>query len=168
MPGMVDVEIEVDSSEVTALLSRLNTALDPVAMGAWLGVKIGPYIRQRAAARFAGEGDDVVGAWAPLEESTWAFREKQHFPPRHPINKRTGELEDYILNGGEDIRVSTLTATLIMPGDPPGNKEFLDKVKTAQMGRDYPKTVKRPVMGMNENDLLFVLEALSLHIAGMP
>jgi hypothetical protein len=50
-----------------------------------------------------------------------------------------------------------------MPGDTPTG-ELAEKVKTAQQGKDNPRTVPRPVLGMNEVDLAFVLEGLSFFI----
>lgn len=165
--GFVDIEIGVEDKDLMRAMLDLDTALDPNAVARWMGAVVGPYLQKRSTDRFRAEGDDVVGAWQPLREATWAWREKQNVPPRHPINRRTGELEDYITGGTGWVLPHTLGATLRTPAKPPSNKELRDKVETAQIGRDQPRTVPRPVMGMNEQDLTFVLEALALHIAGV-
>lgn len=165
--AVVDVTMEGDDRQVARMLARLNTTLDPVSLGFWLDTKVDPWVRRRASERFAKEGDDVSGAWAPLKPATARFRQNHPqgpFPPFHPINKRTGELERYITQSDNEVRITTGSAHLIMPGTPPRG-ELKKKVTTAQAGKPYPKTVARPVMGLNERDLLAVLTDLSLFIS---
>lgn len=163
--GSMIISIIGDDAGVQAMLNRLNTALNPAAIATFLGAQIGPYIRERAQQRFKGEGDDVVGRWSPLKQATQAIRESQGFGAAHPINRRMGELEEYITHSRDAIAVHALGATMTYPGQRPQG-ELKEKVTTAQMGRTKPKTVPRPVLGMNERDLEYILTALAFHIQG--
>lgn len=162
--AFVEVLMEGDDKQVMRMLERLNTTLQPASIGSWLGMKVDPWIRQRARERFQKEGDDVSGPWAPLKASTQRMRVQQGYGPSHPINRRTGELENYITGGPNRISISTIGATLTTPGRPPSG-ELKTKVETAQHGKVMPSTVARPVMGVNEKDLLAVLTELSLFIS---
>lgn len=163
--GFVDLTFDVTTDTVTPLMLALDTALNPAAIAGFLSGVIEPYIQGRAKDRFAQEGDDAVGAWEPLKPATHAIRAQQGYPPDHPINRRTGQLEDYITNSPGRLTVHALGATLTMPGSPPTG-ELRDKVVTAQQGRDNPRTVARPVMGLNETDLMFVLTELTFYVGG--
>ena len=158
----VNVLIIGDDVAVSAMLTRMDTALNPIAIGEFLGITVDPYIRKRAKSRFASEGDDVTGAWAPLADTTQDFRKNQGFGPDHPINIRTGELENYITGTPGGVVANASGALLTSPGNPPSVEMGLEtKVKTAQGGKTYPSTPARPVMGVNEQDLSTVLTALT-------
>ena len=157
-------EYVVSERDLQAQLWALDTALNPVAIAGFLGAEVDPYIRKRAQQRFAGEGDDVVGKWAPLHEATQNIRESMGYGASGPINRREDELMHYVVDSPHRINVHTLGATLIMPGYPPKG-ELRDKVTTAQAGRVKPKTVARPVIGINERDLTAVLTMLFLYIS---
>lgn len=165
---MTTLTFEVNSRQVDRLLLSLDTALSPTAMAGFLGGTIDPYIRQRAQQRFEGEGDDVVGKWEPLAVSTQQIRADLGYGPAHPINKRTGDLEAYILDEPHRLEVSSMGATLVSPGAPPKTDLLRAKVRTAQIGSPGNKgqspTPPRPVMGMNERDLAFVMSALAFYV----
>lgn len=144
------------------MLDALDTALNPVAVAGFLGAVVDPYFRKRARARFANEGDDVVGKWRPLKDSTISIREQMGFGPG-PINSRTGELEEFITGGPNNINIHPWGASWIFPGAQPQG-ELFEKFETAQKGKEWPQTVARPVLGMNVQDLSFVLLALATHI----
>lgn len=160
-PGIA-IQISGNTQGVERMLEVLDTALNPFAIAEFLGVVVGPYLKERARARFASEGDDVVGKWAPLKDSTITIRESQGYGPG-PINSRTGELEEFITGPGNSVQVHPWGATLTFPGTSPIG-EMEEKLRTAQQGKDYPSTVPRPVLGVNEADLVFVLTALATHI----
>lgn len=124
-------------------------------------------VRERAAQRFAGEGDDVSGKWAPLLPATQEIRSRGEWPvgPTSPINKRTGELEDYITKSDAQVVAHSLGATMTYP-KPTTRKSISQKMKTAQQGRSIPRTVPRPVLGLNERDLSAVLLGLAFHVRG--
>ena len=157
----IAIRIAGDNRGVERMLHALDTALNPVAVASFLGAEVDPYLRERGRSRFQNEGDDVVGQWAPLKEATQNIRLQMGYGAAHPINKREGELEEYITESPNNLTVTPWGAQLTLPGTPPQG-ELLDKVKRAQQGDD--RTVPRPVLGMNEADLAFVLVALAQHI----
>jgi hypothetical protein len=163
----IDIQIIGDSSGVQAMLNHLDTALNPVAVAGFLGATVDPYLRMRMSDRFRKEGDDVVGKWTPLAQVTQDIRQKQGFGSAHPINRRTGRLEDFIVGSPNQLTIHSLGATLTLPGNKPLG-EMKDKVETAQKGRLRPHTLPRPVLGMNERDLAFVLTALAFYVKRGP
>lgn len=165
MPGFLDVTIVGDDAGVQAMLMHMNSALAPQSLGVFLSTVVDPYLRTRARARFDSEGDDVVGKWAPLKDSTRNIRQSMGYGADGPINRRTGRLEQYILGSPNKVTMHTAGATLVWPGTRPSG-ETADKLRTAQMGKPMPSTVPRPVLGINERDLAAVLTGLSLHIQG--
>jgi len=80
-----------------------------------------------------------------------------------PINRRTGELEDWVVNSGWFSYPTGFGASMRYPNKAPTG-ELKKKVETAQKGRKYPSTVARPVLGVNENDLLFLMTSLSFAV----
>ena len=160
----ISFDYVIDERSVESKLWALDTALNPIAIAGFLGAQVDPYIRTRARQRFRDEGDDVTGKWAPLQEATWNWRMNDGYPPEHPINKRTGELEDYVTQSPHDLHYHTIGAVLTMPGIRPSG-ELKDKVTTAQSGRADPNTRPRPVIGMNERDLTAVMTMLFLYVA---
>ena len=156
---LVNVQIIGDDRGVARTLRRLDTALNPIAMASFLGVTVDPYIRRRAEQRFQAEGDDVTGPWLPLAQETIEIRENQGFGAG-PINSRTGELEEYITGTPGGVMPTTYSAVLTSPGTP-ASGHLLSKVQTAQKGKKYPSTMPRPVMGVNEQDLAWVMTALT-------
>ena len=159
--GFIDIQIVGDTVGVQAMLLHLEAKLYPPNLAYFLGVEVDPYLRNRAEARFQDEGDDVVGKWEPLHPATINIRQQQGYGSG-PINRRTGELENYITSVG-DVTPHPAGATLTLPGAP-ASGELAEKVQTAQIGKDYPATVPRPVLGMNETDLAAVLTMLALEI----
>lgn len=145
------------------MLDHLETKLNPVGMATFLGQVIDPYLHSRAEGRFLSEGDDAVGKWVPLSHATQAIRAQQGYGSAHPINHRTGELEDYITGTPGAAHPHALGATLTFPGNPPKG-ELKTKVETAQRGKTSPQTPPRPVLAVNEKDLAFTLGALAAYI----
>lgn len=159
----VNTEVYVSSGAVEALLLRLEDTLRPAHMAEFLGYNITPYIQGRVQRRFEMEGDDVSGPWAPLADATVRMREDAGFPGEHPINVRTGELERYISDSTPAL-VAEPYAMLIYPGRDPGG-EMGAKMRTAQSGSDNPSAPARPVIGLDEADLTYVLTAVALEIS---
>lgn len=148
---------------VQAMMLRMEAALSPVSVGGFLEATVDPYIQGRAKARFASEGDDVSGKWLPLQEVTQKIRADSGFGAAHPINVRTGELEQYITGTPGGVVPNAAGATLTSPGSAPTG-ELLKKVQTAQAGQNSPNTAPRPVMGVNATDLSVILADLSKFI----
>jgi len=162
------LRFEIYVADTLADMARLEALLSPVGMAFFLTTDVGPYLRLRAASRFAQEGDSVSGPWAPLAPITQQIREANpDWPvgPSHPINKRTGELEHYITHSTPEVFPNTLGASLRYPGRPPSG-ELAEKVETAQRGKKSPPTLPRPVLGIDETDILFVMSRLHFWISG--
>jgi hypothetical protein len=167
--GGSNAYIFVDASDAFAMLAGIEVAISPPSLAGWLSTEMTPFLRHRARMRFAAEGDDTVGRWHPLRESTNEIRESMGYPRAHPINRRSGELEDYIVNSPADVRVAGVGAELTFPGVSPGSGELEDKVWTAQEGRGFggthvdrdPHTIPRPVLGLGAPDLEFALVGLN-------
>jgi hypothetical protein len=162
---MMNAFLWVDDHQVTRALDNLATLLSPQGMEFFLGAKMGPYLRQRAKERFDTEGDDAVGMWAPLRPATVAIRAEGPWAisGEHPINRRTGELENWVVDGGWFAYPDSLGATMQYPKTTPGG-ELKKKVKTAQLGDKESNTVARPVLGVGEADMAFFMTALLVEI----
>jgi hypothetical protein len=155
--------IKFHDKDVSAMLGRIESAVSGVGLSRFMAEMMRPYLNARARARFANEGDDVVGKWLPLSEGTAAIRESKGYPGEHPINHRTGQLERWITGGA--VGVTTFPGGVLMtyPKDAPTG-ELAQKIQTAQEGKGQPYTPARPVLGLNETDFLFAANALETHI----
>jgi hypothetical protein len=151
------------SNDARVVVDKLMTILSPEMMSAWLGGEVGPYLSERAKSRFVREGDDVSEKWAPLKESTVQIRIGLNLGGEHPINRRTGELEAWVVGSGWNAYPTGIGATLRYPKKKPSGT-LLDKVTTAQKGSPYPATVPRPVLGINENDMLYITALLAANV----
>lgn len=161
---MLNVQYHIESDSLLEMLTRLETAHTPEALAMFMAASVGPYLRERARRRFAQEGDDASGPWAPLSETTRQFRESMGYAPDHPINRRTDALYNYITGTQAGAApTSDGGALLTFPGNPPSG-ETERKFKTAQYGRANPRTVPRPVLAVNEADAAFVTTALQDYI----
>lgn len=164
-PGIA-IKIDGDVAGVQRMLYAVDTALNPIALAAFLGAVVDPYFRRRAGDRFAKEGDDVTGPWKPLAEATQNIRETMGYGPAHPINRREGELERYITQTQGRSTEEPWGASLTLPGAE-AQGELESKFSVAQQGGisiSGNPIPARPVLGMNEQDLIFVLTALAGHI----
>lgn len=151
----VDAHTALESMESLALL------LSSSGMAVWLSSTVGPYLKQRAGNRFANEGDDVSGKWAPLSQGTVNIRQTEGFGGEHPINVRTGEMENWVVQGGWHSYPNAVGASLQFPETTPSGR-LAKKVRGAQQGEG--KAPPRPVLGVNENDMLFVMSALAFSV----
>lgn len=165
--GFVNVVVTGDTTAVQAALLRLEIALAPPGLAHFLGTMVEPYLQTRAINRFASEGDDVSGRWAPLAPFTENIRRSQGYGAAHPINRRTGKLENYITNTPGTITTGGDVSRLKFPGATPTG-ELRDKVRVAQVGdpgtKGSPMTPARPVLGMNATDLEAILVGLAMHM----
>lgn len=165
--GYVDIDLTGDSKYVEKMIDHLDQKLGPQGLTSFLAMSVFPYLLNRAQQRFQNEGDDAVGKWAPLAPATEVIRQTMGYGGAHPINVRTGELERYITQGSvtSSVRASGLGAFLQHPASPPTGK-LKSKLKTAQQGdpsfgRGVPP---RPVLGMNETDLGYIMTALAFFV----
>lgn len=166
--GLMSVMVYAESGSVKAQIMKITKALSPVGIAAFLSGPVHQNLQRKASQRFRSEGDSAVGKWAPLSSATREIRYNMGFPPAHPINRRTGALEDHITKGAPDISVGEWGGRLLFPGGRMSN-EMLEKVGTAQAGKSYPSTVARPVLGMDHEDMAQTLTALGywIHSGGV-
>ncbi len=162
---MFDLDITIDTHDLEATLSRMETSLNPVGLSIFLIGGVLPWVKERAEMRFASEGDEVSGRWAPLETSTQEFRSNGPWGvgPSHPINRRSGDLEEYITKSNSSIVTGADSAIMYYPDTAPTGP-LKEKVETAQGGKAKPKTPARPVLGLGANDLLYTMEALQFYV----
>lgn len=154
-------EIDVDATEVVAAIDLMDRRLQ-VDMGDWMRNDLHDHLVRRAANRFASEGDDASGPWAPLTPGTEAIRTRRHFPPAHPINIRTHDLQRFILGAAGNV-IGAGTWQFQWPGDPPSG-DLVDKMQTAQSGSVNPRTVPRPVVALGVQDYNEILDSLAAFI----
>lgn len=161
---MLALQMHLEHDSLSRQLDSLIKAYEPTAIAAFMKATIEPYLQERAERRFAMEGDDASGPWAPLSNTTQEFRSSQGFSPDHPINRRTDELYLYITGTPAGVQpTSTGGAILTFPGTPPTG-ELASKVRTAQEGKAAPATVPRPVIAVNEADVAFATMTLEAYI----
>lgn len=157
------IVFDVDRAGATAVTAELMHRLEAQELVDFLRQKIEPYVKLRIEGRFASEGDDVTGAWDPLKVATQLIRASHGFPPDHPINVRTSRMKDFLLLSPADIKVQGPEVQLTHPG-PTGDRSLQEKIQTAQSGASSPNTRPRPVLGLNENDLLFITSELAAYL----
>lgn len=158
----VGISFYTDARMAQAMMANIGLRLSPVAMAAFMQAGVVPYIQERIAARFAGEGDDVVGKWTPLKQETEILRQRHGFPGPHPINVRTGQMRG-LLTGSHGTTVASAGMTeLSFPSNANMVGQLERKIMTAQMGAAFPPTPARPVLGFNQNDSI----ALTALLAG--
>jgi len=160
---MFQLQMRLEADKLENFLNRQQAAHSGPGLATFLGGVIGPYLQERAKRRFRMEGDDASGPWMPLSETTHAFREAQGYSPDHPINHRTGRLERYVTGTSAGVFITGNTATLRFPKNPPRG-ETAAKLKTAQEGKARPLTPARPVLAVNEADMIFAGTALAQYI----
>jgi hypothetical protein len=162
---MFDLDITIDTADLEATLTRMETSLSPVGLSIFLIGGVLPWVKERAEMRFASEGDEVSGRWAPLETSTQEFRANGPWGvgSSHPINRRSGDLEEYITKSNSSIVTGGDSAIMYYPDTAPTGP-LKEKVETAQGGKAKPKTPARPVLGLGANDLLYTMEALQFYV----
>lgn len=157
------ITFETDQKGAWEVLAHLRDRLDPGGLADFLEKVIEPYIKLRIENRFLSEGDDVVGKWHPLAVATHLIRASLGFPPDHPINVRTNEMRNFLVTSRSDIKIQGPEVELTHP-PPTGNRGLSEKIKTAQQGKSSPRTQPRAVLGLNENDLLFITSELAAYL----
>ena len=162
------VDVTILAEDTIQTLKNWTARLDGIRMAAFLGAEVGPYLQRRAAARFKTEGDSASGKWAPLLPATQNIRATSpgwQVGPAHPINKRTGELEAWVTQGQWAAMSHPEGASLRYPSNAP-NGELAEKVQTAQKGKSKPRTVARPVLAVDETDVMFITTRLLFMFQG--
>lgn len=169
MSKTLRITFDTDMAGAHAMFAAVHHNLSPVGLAVFLKTVVDPYLRRRAKQRFASEGDDATGRWLPLTPATVQIRQSMGFPGPHPINHRTGQLERFITDRPGRIGQAAAFSTLTLPGDSPTG-ELLEKFETAQVGKREGGrgnvTPPRPVLRMNEADMLTVVTELAFYAVG--
>lgn len=152
-----------DDTSVDALLKKISAAFSATRSAEFLAGPADEWFRKRVSDRFAAEGDDATGGWAPLAQpATGDYRERGGYGREHPINVRTGELRRWMETEGIVTTASETAAVLSLPGPQPSQVGAL-KFQHAQLGGDsYPA---RPVLAFNATDFEGVVMAYAAWFA---
>lgn len=128
----MSVTWEIDASDVEAELRRLNKQIDTAGLTRFQEERVWPWLFDRTEDRFLNEGDAAVGgAWKELTGATWSYRRHAGFPPKHPINERTGGLRAFALTHQIEVQRGGVTLTQPRKG---GTAEQQLKFSHAQRG----------------------------------
>lgn len=159
---MTGIAFDVDMTETLEDIEAVQSALSPVSIAAFMETTSDAIVKMRIAARFKSQGDDATGPWLPLKASTKTFRKLSGFAADGPINVRTGELLDWLMNVDPFVEVTNWGDTqATWPADQPDGW-ILRKFSTAQKGRG--NTPPRPVLRVSEVDLRLHEQALAAYI----
>lgn len=158
---MISFDVTVDMAAVELSLERAEAAISGPSLSAFLqngGVQV---LQERAAERFDREGDDINGRWADLKYITRIIRLYTGFPPEHPINRRTGALQNFVVTNQGEHRATGFTAGMSWPTGESGRvaKKYLG----AQKGEGTAPP--RPVAAANGVDLQLLLSGVAHWIA---
>lgn len=157
------LNIDVEDKEVLQYLSQIGQRISSQGLYAFLELNADPFLQLRLRSRFANEGDDAVGQWAPLAPATQAIRAGMGYGAAHPINVRTQDLLNYLTSSRADVEVTGSGATLTYP--PRGASPSLDnKIRTAQQGKIQPATPPRPVVALSQIDDTAITRDLAQYI----
>ena len=148
----------VDAKRPTLRIQALSERIGPAGMGVFFATHAVPLLQERAKARFANEGDDASGHWKPLAESTIKRREAKGQVPLK-VNDRTGKMKEWVTNSPGRIFTTKGVTKLEWPGTAQ-NRTTSKKLKVAQMGLMSPFTHPRPVVAVDQADLLTILVTL--------
>lgn len=155
--------VGADASDIYRAFDLLEARLNDTALAGYLKSTMEPFIQQRAKSRFANEGDDASGPWLPLASATENIRASLGYGPDHPINKRTGLLEQYITSTAGNVQPTAGGIEMVYPGTA-ATGELYQKVSTAQSGKPAPKTDPRAVLAVNQTDMAFFQTSLATFI----
>lgn len=143
--------LDIDDKDLVNQILALRHRLSDAGLEEFLEDVAHPYLQDRAAARFAAEGDDAVGQWLPLDATTVQIRLALGYGGAHPINVRTRDMLTYMLTSAAETSRVAEGMELTFPhsgGDP----MIQEKIRTAQMGKAIPSTPPRPVVALSEKD----------------
>ena len=145
-------------------MRNIEVALTGAGLSIFVSTRVRQWLQERAEARFAAEGDEASGKWAPLTETTNKIRQSLGYPPGGPINVRTGELKRHVVEGKGDVGIDGFGVTYHWPGGnvTPGIER---KMSGAQVGRPGRQPA-RPVAAVDITDAAGVLVLLSDFILG--
>lgn len=154
---MIDVDVDVDATSVLLMLSNAEDAvsLQHISMAFDDDGPVVAMLQRQVAERFAEEGDDASGEWAPLSPATLDIKERMGYGDRG-TNVRTGRMRAWLLNDSGDVDLAAGGLFFNWPNEPSG--KLAEKFETAQFGSDETGAPPRPVMAADAEDLMAILE----------
>ena len=156
----IEITFNVLDSDVQSDIRTLADRTSASGLKFFLENVADPFLQSRVRQRFASEGDDAVGPWLPLSPATEAIRQNKGYSGAHPINIRTSDMYDYLTSSRADVSTTAASSTLTFP--PAGANTLLEeKIRTAQMGKRYPATPARPVLGLSMTDVTVITHDLA-------
>jgi hypothetical protein len=169
----VSLSTITDASDAARMIGGMQEHLGIASIMQFLEFDVESILHTRAKERFADEGDDAVGAWAPLASRTVDIRDYQKgvgdskFGGPSPINRRTDEMYDWVTSVESNVYPSDGGAMMQYPGELPGEGSSLyEKYLVAQNGRSAgtSSAPARPVVGIGPTDLLMATSAMAFHL----
>lgn len=160
--------VRVDSVETLKLIDKTMEAVGPASLAIFLDATVQPYFAQEIIDRFAVEGDEKSGSWAPLSDATNDIRERLGYPPEHPILERSGDLLHALVEKYDLTLMEPSGAMLMIPGNL--DLETETKLQAAQVGvpegqnEYYGPTPARPVLAVDPTDLASIVGMLQWYI----
>lgn len=162
--------VMVDRSEVDRTMKRIDKALDPRRIYAWMQGPLEQILQEQTDERFADE-QWSGGPWPALKPRTEQIRQSLGFQPDHPINVRYGELFDWLTenpNPAVQIIGGNMTQ-MTFPGQAPSKLEE-KKLSVAQKGARPSKAESRgavparPVLELSGANIATVLLAFNQYL----
>jgi hypothetical protein len=164
--------VAVDATSVDAVLDGIEDAISPYSLLQFMIHDVAPYLSEQIVDVFAGLGNDSIpgGGWAPLEDSTLKIRHALGYWDDYAINERSGDLLHYLTHS-HDIQLEAFGSSITVPGDTT-DPILWKKLKVAQEGWTQGAnemlpgavTPARPILGLNDADLMAVTAMLQVHI----
>lgn len=129
--------LQFDDKSIKRVIKAAIRAIEPQGISEFNNVVAAPLLQLYAKNRFENEGQNTlgtaVGKWDPLRPYTQQDRKMHGFPPKHPINVRTGGLKDWI-TGAPGMQVAQ--ELFIWPAKLPPNRSSMHfAYACAQTGR---------------------------------
>lgn len=167
---MGTIEIEVNALDVERMLSLAEDSFSEPRVMHWMNTDLHDYFASETISRFSDGIDRNTGVWRKLSDATEHLREQQGYDPDWPINVRTGELFDYVVN---TFRIDTdgQDLTFVTPDDERVDATTAIKLEHAQFGASdnpiegFGPTPPRPVIGFDADaDAQAILMNFTNHI----
>lgn len=116
-------------------------------MTQWAKASMGRHLRARMRARFASEGDDASGKWAPLKNPKIT----------RPILQDTKRLKNYLTNTTVRISTDGENVTMHFPGRPPSGDHNRRALFFTQYGNKF--TPARPTLAYSQADYEYLVQS---------
>jgi hypothetical protein len=157
----VNMVFRSDDAAAMYLIMHLASRLSNAGLRLFLSGHVLPHLREEIEESFATETDPEDESWLSLAEATITIRESKGYGSG-PINQRTGELKNFIMRNSFLGEIGG-AFVLQIPGQN-ASGELGHKMQVAA-GAD-PKFSARPILGLTENDLAFVVGSMNTWIIG--